>query len=66
MVRNLLICSQWRPWLIFSIGRYKARAPLLDGLVAERDVRTVEDHPCRQTLGPFRSIVTAVTKPGAS
>jgi len=42
----------------------QGRAPLLDGLVAEKDVRTVEDHPWRQTLGPFRSIVTAVTKPG--
>jgi 16S rRNA G966 N2-methylase RsmD len=58
------IWSRWRPWLVFSNGPYRQGEAFHDRLMAGGQERTVEDHPWRQAVGPFRSIVKAVTKPG--
>jgi hypothetical protein len=58
------VWSHWRPWLVFSNGRYQPRGLITDRVVSIRDEHGVEDHPWRQAVGPFRSIVTSVTEPG--
>lgn len=64
-VRARQVHSSNRPWLVYSAGAYQARGWMQDTLLAEgRGERAVSDHPWRQALGPFRTLVETFTKPG--
>src|SRR5205807_7700061 len=51
---------------VYSAGRFVPQGWIDDTLVAEgRGEKAATDHPWRQTLGPFRSLVAMLAKPAA-
>jgi len=64
-VRSRMVFDRWRPWLVFSSGRYRARGWFDDAMTAEgRGEKTADAHPWQQAAGPFVKLVTAASQPG--
>ena len=64
-IRSRMVHDRWRPWLVFSAGRYEARTWFDDAVTAEgRGEKTASAHPWQQAPGPFVKLVAAATSPG--
>jgi len=54
-----------RPWLLYSVGRYKPRGWIKDTLISADGAgeKELDDHPWQQAEGPIRELVRMLTLP---
>ncbi len=64
-VHARMVHSSNRPWLVYAAGDFRPLGWMQDTLVSEgRGERSVSDHPWRQALGPFVTLVETFSRPG--
>jgi ParB-like chromosome segregation protein Spo0J len=65
-VHAVKVNGWYRPWLVYSKGRYRPRAWIKDTLIATEDAgeKGLSDHPWQQAEGPIRELISMLTLPG--